>query len=50
MKLKGEDVESYENIKQRTLSPGKHKREDVESYETKKQRTLSPVKHKDRRY
>jgi len=33
MKHEGEDIESYENIKQRTLSPVKHKGEDVESFE-----------------
>ena len=38
MKLKNEDVESYENIKTK----------DVESYENIRQRTLSPMKHKDR--
>ena len=46
MKLKTKDVESYENKKQRTLSPVKLKGEDVESYENIKQRTLSPGKHK----
>jgi len=34
MKQKGEDVESYENIKQKTLSPMKQKTKDVEFYET----------------
>ena len=34
MKQKGKDVESYENIKQRTLSPMKQKTKDVEFYET----------------
>jgi len=33
MKDKGEDFESYENIKARTLSPMKDKGEDFDSYE-----------------
>ena len=32
MKNKGKDVESYGNIKARTLSPMKNKGGDVESY------------------
>ena len=48
MEDKGEDFESYGNIKVRTLSPMKDKGEDFESYETKKQRMLSPMKHANR--
>ena len=33
MKHKGEDIESYKNIKQRMLSPAKLKAKNIESYE-----------------
>jgi len=44
MKNKGENIESYGNIKARKLSPMIDRGEDVESYGNIKARTLSPMK------
>ena len=44
MEDKGEDFESYGNIKARMLSPTKDKGEDIEFYGSIKAWALSPLK------